>query len=91
MKRSFLKISGFCLFFSGAFVWLLGGARAGFSNDKIATVRVDEITGIQQTIYEDGFEPGFEFLALGFLGFATLSIAAAFLEGRQRISTNENE
>ena len=76
---------------AGTLVWLLGGARAGFSNDKIATVRVDEITGIQKTIYVDGFEPGFEFLALGFLGFAALAVASAYLEGRQNVLTNETE
>jgi hypothetical protein len=83
MNQKLLRIAGPVVFLIGVLIWLTGGARAGFSNDRIVTVVTDEITGIEQTIYEDGFEPGIEFIAVGFFGLSTLVAASAFFENKR--------
>ena len=84
MAPKLLRMAGLAVFLIGALIWLMGGARAGFSNNLIEHVQIDEITGLEFTEYEDGFEPGLEFIAVGFLGFSVLVAAAAFFENRRQ-------
>ena len=89
MIVKFLRFAGPAIFLVGVLIWLIGGARAGFSNNSIEIVKVDEITGLEFTDYKDGFEPGIEFIAAGFFGFSVLLASAAFLENRkQSLTTN---
>ncbi len=69
----------------GMLIWLIGGARAGFTNTSIEHVKVDEITGLEFTEYEDGLEPGIEFIAAGFFGFGVLVAAGAYFENKQKL------
>lgn len=83
MNLKLLRIAGPAVFLIGVLIWMMGGARAGFTNTSIEHARVDEITGLEFTEYEDGLIPGIEFLAVGFLGFGALAVTAAFLENRR--------
>ncbi|MDE0770252.1 MAG: hypothetical protein OSB19_17885 [Opitutaceae bacterium] len=84
MPQTILRIAGPSIFLIGIFIWMMGGARAGFSNTSIVHVQMDEITGIESKRYEDGFVPGIEFVAIGFLGFAVTLGAAAFFENKRQ-------
>ncbi len=84
MNQTLLRIAGPAVFLVGVLIWMIGGARAGFTNTSIEHVQIDEITGIEFTKYEDGLIPGIEFLALGFLGFCLLVGTAAFFENRRQ-------
>ena len=90
MTSKFFRGAGVTIFLTGTLVWFLGGARAGFSNDKIAIVSTHALTGIEKTEYVDGFQPGFEFIALGFLGLAGLFAVAAVRE-RKASSTRTTQ
>ena len=84
MALKFLRFAGSGIFLIGVLIWMLGGARAGFTDTSIVHPYIDEITGIESKKYEDGLVPGIEFLAVGFLGFAVMFGTAAFLENERQ-------
>ena len=52
------------LLFAGTLVWWLqSGRNPGWTKDKVAVGKKDEITGIVYTEYEDRFVPGVDILA----------------------------
>ena len=50
--------------------WLLSGANTGWTKTSVATMKSDEITGIDYPIWEKRFVPGVDFLGVG----ATISL-----------------
>lgn len=54
---------------SGAFIWWFqAGKNTGWTKDRVAVEKIDEITEITYTEYEERFVPGIDFLAAGLLG-----------------------
>lgn len=58
--------------------WLALGANRGWTKTSVATQNVDEITGIEFSVFENRFVPGVEFLAVGIGGSLVLA-ALSFL------------
>lgn len=78
MLRKVIRIfSAVCL--AGVLVaWFALGANRGWTKTSVATQNVDEITGIEFSVFEDRFVPGVEFLAVGIGGSLVLA-ALSFL------------
>lgn len=80
--RVLLRILG-ALFALAIFsYWAAAGANTGWTKDKIATKKTDEITGIEYVEYQDHFLPGIEFLTLG-TGLGLALIAITFLPSKK--------
>lgn len=77
-----LRIIGLTLIFGVIGYWGRAGAHTGFSQNKVPIQKVDEITGIVYTEFEDRFIPGIEVLAGG-VGFGALLLIASFLFRRK--------
>lgn len=77
--RVLLRILG-ALFTLAIFsYWAAAGANTGFTKDKIAIKKTDEVTGIEFVEYQDHFLPGIEFLTIGTgLGLALIGITFFF-------------
>ncbi len=56
---------------AGLVWWLAAGAHRGWTKTSVATLEVDEVTGLEFPVYVDRFVPGLELLA------AVLGLAAA--------------
>jgi hypothetical protein len=56
---------------AGCGIWWAGGAHRGWTKNKVAVEKIDEVTEIAYVEYEDRFVPGVEFplasLALAFV------------------------
>jgi hypothetical protein len=75
--RVILRIAG-ALFALVIFsYWAAAGSNNGWTKDKIALKKTDEITGIEYVEYQDHFLPGLEFLIAG-TGFGLAVIAVTF-------------
>ncbi|ATC63103.1 hypothetical protein CMV30_03545 [Nibricoccus aquaticus] len=73
--RIFLRFIGALLAVVIFTYWAAAGANTGFTKDKIALKKTDEVTGIEFVEYQDHFLPGIEFLAAGTgLGLALIAI-----------------
>jgi hypothetical protein len=81
MKISFI-LSTFILL-GTLIIWGSGGFHTGWSQDQIPTPYVDEITGIETVIFEDGFRAGLDFAIPGFLASLALAGAGLFLRFRR--------
>jgi hypothetical protein len=73
--RVLLRILG-ALFALAIFsYWAAAGMNTGWTKDKIALKKTDEVTGIEYLEYQDHFLPGLEFLTLGVgLGLAMITV-----------------
>lgn len=60
-------------------VWAMLGAHLGWSQTRVPTERVDPITEIKFTEYEDRFVPGVDFLAVGLAGSLGLGVIGSLL------------
>jgi hypothetical protein len=62
----------------GTFVlWAWGGFHVGWSQNKVPVEVVDEITGIENVIYEERFVAGVDTIVIGFgsaLAFLLLAV-----------------
>jgi hypothetical protein len=45
--------------------WAAAGWNRGWTKDKIAAPKLDEVTGIEYVEFQDHFVPGIDFLTLG--------------------------
>lgn len=52
--------------------WVALGSHTGWTKTKVATVKVDPVTEIEFTEYQEGFVPGIDFLGAGLIGSAAL-------------------
>ncbi len=76
--RVILRIAG-ALFALAIFAyWAAAGMNTGWTKDKIALKKTDEVTGSEYIEYQDHFLPGLEFLTLG-TGFGLAVIGVTFL------------
>lgn len=84
MRAQRFRLIGLSVFLLGTLIWLMGGARSGFTNTSIEKMEIDEITELEITRHEDGWEPGIEFIAAGFLGLSLLVAASVIAELREK-------
>lgn len=52
--------------------WVALGANTGWTKTSIASTKVDPITEIEFTEYQNGFVPGIDFLGAGLIGSAAI-------------------
>lgn len=58
--------------------WLKGGGHTGWSMDRVPVQKIDEITEIEYTVYEERYVPGLDVLAIGVAG-AIVCFSLTFL------------
>ncbi len=73
-----LRVIGIIIVLGVAGYWFATGANQGWTKNRVAVMKTDEITGIEYPEYEDRFVPGLEFLAIG-CGFGALLTVSTFL------------
>ena len=66
--------------------WWAKGAHRGWSQHRVPTKQVDEITGLEFVTYEERYVPGVEVLAVG-LGAGVLLLGTSFFF-RKKSTTN---
>jgi hypothetical protein len=79
MKRCLPYFPAVCLVLITLIWWGLAGFHGGWTQTQIATVQVDEITGIEYTEYRSGFVPGVDFLFGGLAVALVFALKAFFL------------
>lgn len=75
-----LRIAALAVALLAVSIWLATGAHRGWTKTSVATIKVDEITGIEQPVYEKRFVAGVDFLGAALLGSAALSGLAYFFK-----------
>lgn len=80
--RPVLRIAAVLLAAATFFWWSGKGRNTGWTKDRVAVEKVDEITEITYTEYEDRFVPGVEYLAAGGAA-AVLLIGLSFLRRKR--------
>lgn len=68
----------------GVLVWLLGGARVGWTQTSVVDMHRDEITGIDYPVRRDAFVPGVEFPVVGAMTAIALVTASFIVRPRSR-------
>lgn len=63
--------------------WGARGAHLGWSQSRVPQLRVDDVTGLSYTIYDERFIPGIDFLITALAGGAGLLILALFFRQTQ--------
>ena len=76
--RVILRIAGALVALAVYAFWAAAGMNTGWTKDKIALKKTDEVTGIEYVEYQDHFLPGLEFLVAG-AGIGLAVIAVTFL------------
>lgn len=72
-----LRILALLIVIGAVGFWVSKGAHTGWSQNKVPSKQVDDITGIEYITYEDRFVPGVEWLGTG-LGLGAAFFAASF-------------
>lgn len=80
--RTTLRLLALLLLVGTTAWWFAAGQNPGWTKNKVAVEKTDEITGIVYTEYEDRFIPGVDLLAAGG-GTALFLVALSFL-GRRK-------
>lgn len=78
MWRKPLRILGLITLAAVFATWLALGADRGWTKTSVATMKTDEVTGLEFPVIENRFVPGVDFLALGSFG-AFFLIAVSFI------------
>ena len=71
-------------FLVGFMFWLQGGARAGWTATSSTTMAIDEFTGLEYPVIEEGLVPGIEFLVAGFAIMIFFLALEMFLASKQK-------
>ncbi len=71
-------------------VWLATGANRGWTKTSVATMRVDEITGIESPHYEKRFVPGLDFLWGALLGGGILACVSLLFRNQPKPKTDRS-
>lgn len=85
MKRILILLA-LVVAIGGAGVWLATGAHTGWSKNRVQTIEVDEITGIETPVYEDRFIAGVDFLGAALLGAGALAAGSLFFRKNKTIN-----
>lgn len=78
--KTALKYLSALVFIAAVGVWVLHGARIGWTTTENAIPKVDEITGIEYTEYEKGLNFGIELPIAGTVMAVLLLASSAFLK-----------
>ena len=84
--RTVLRLLALLLFLGTAAWWIAAGKNPGWTKNKVAIEKKDEITEIVFTEYEDRFVPGVDILAAAGVGAAVLA-GLSFL-GRRKAAAS---
>ena len=84
--RTVLRLLALLLLFGTAAWWIAAGKNPGWTKNKVANEKKDEITEIVFTEYEDRFVPGVDILAAAGVGAAVLA-GLSFL-GRRKAAAS---
>lgn len=85
MKKS-LRLLALLLALASLGFWAAKGAHTGWSQDRVPVKQLDEVTGLEQTTYEDRYVPGVDFLGGG-LALAGLLAGVSLFVRNQNKST----
>lgn len=80
--RIFLRLLGPFIALAAFARWAAAGYNRGWTKNRIETVKVDEITGIEYIEWVDAFIPGIELLGLG-VAAGLLLFAVTFVPRRK--------
>jgi hypothetical protein len=83
-RRLTLRIAGIVIILAVVAYWFAAGANRGWTKNRVAVMKTDEITGIEYPEYEDRFVPGIEFLAAGCVFGALLTGATFFFRKKSK-------
>lgn len=81
-----LRALGLVLLVGTAGTWAYLGAHRGWSQNRVPSKQVDDITGIEYVTYEERFVPGLDWLGAGCV-LAGTAFALSFLP---RLHRNQN-
>lgn len=71
-----LRVVGLVIALGTLVFWASSGAHRGWSKDRVAIEKTDEVTGLEYREFEERFVPGIDVLAIGLaagLGLAAVS------------------
>ncbi|MCW5547684.1 MAG: hypothetical protein KIT44_01850 [Opitutaceae bacterium] len=80
--RIFLRLLGPFIALATFARWAASGYNRGWTKNRVETVKVDEITGIEYIEWVDAFIPGIELLSLG-VAAGLLLFAVTFVPRRK--------
>jgi hypothetical protein len=86
MKSAF-RILAVLIAVAALIYWAAAGANLGWNKNRVQVKVTDEVTGIDQILWQDKFIPGLEFLSMS-LGGAALLGAASFLFRNKKSQTS---
>jgi hypothetical protein len=78
MPKLILRLAALFLFTTCMTWWVLEGSNRGWTKTSVATMKTDEITGIEYPVWKEKFVPGVDFLAAG-SGLSLVLLAVSFL------------
>ena len=78
--RQLLRVLSLITFIGVVAYWARGGAHTGWSMDRVPVEKVDEITGLEYTEYEERHVPGIDFLGTGIAIGGVIFAASFFLK-----------
>ncbi len=79
-----LIVSGILITVAAIGLWASGGFHTGWSQDKVPVQKVDPITEIEYTEYEDRYVAGIEVLIGGIIFGDVLLLGGIFLNRRSK-------
>lgn len=71
-----LRWTALAILVTGAGLWLSAGARFGWTQTSVVTLRTDQVTGIEYPVREAAFVAGVEVLLLAAATAGTLVVVA---------------
>lgn len=76
--KSRLRLAALAVLAAGLLIWVLDGARLGWTQTSTVQMQTDEITGIEYPVHRDEFVAGIEVPALAAGLAAVLVLAGAW-------------
>lgn len=80
--KSVIRWTALVLALGAACWWLLAGANRGWTKTSLPKKVVDDVTGIEATVYESRFVPGIDFLGAALLGAGALAGISVLLKSK---------
>ena len=90
MRRA-LRLTALAVALVGMVFWFFGGPNLGWTKTRVPVAKLDPVTEIEFTEYEERFVPGVDFVA-GTLGLAGVFFAVSlFCRAPQIGAPNQNQ
>lgn len=81
--RIVFRLGGALLALAVFSYWGSAGFNTGWTKNRVPLPRVDEVTGVEYTEYEQRLVPGLEFLVIG-LGLGFMLVAVTFFPAKPK-------